>query len=611
MRKILPIFAAVVFFGLLPGPPAASEHPPAAPAGKPAAEAAVEPAGQEPPRDYGRQFAEAQSAAAKLKIGRAWLGDLDREGQGQSAEALKLITALLELDPRDPQWLWRQAEGARLEGKDETALALYRRLIEADPGHPLAVRALRAVGGVAFKTGQFAQSAEADEKLLAGRLADPLPVLTRLAASYARLGRMDEVKKVLERARHTAPEETRSDPHLNWLTAELTEKEGNRAAAAKAMLDFANLFPRDKRAVEALLRAARARGDDGLLQSALAISGQAVEKAGDSGLRAAGMMIRGELLDKLENREEALLAYKEALGGAQDPVQVGAALRRVVDITIQTEGTAAALEVLAQQARRPNPVVAAVARSHFLALIKIEGERPGVAPADAAVMVELARRIGIDQPPPLLQLGAARLQEQVGDYALAAGAYGKLAAFPGEWGKEARLGLARSRPETAPPGLEADHPERLGALKREEKWAAIEEILPAENLAGKEAETKRILAARAAFQRNDPGRVLELLGRADLHQGEGILLRADARTVTGEWKAACADYRQADGLIAGGPEREWLEVRLAECEARGGKASAARKRLRDLLAGSPADPAALAAEQLQLRLGALARRNPS
>lgn len=595
MRKTLPLFWPLLWIALL-GPAGASSSPDT-------------PLDHEKPIDELRhKYTNPSNANEKLRAGKDLLIELDRSGKGGGAEAQRVVQELLGFRPDDPQLLWRRGEEARLEGMVEPALVDFRRLVETNPTHPLAVRAQRALSALYFKLGRFTESLESDEKLLAAHLADPLPVLTRMAASYARLGRLAEVKEVIRQCQRLVPETWKTDPNLTWLSAELLEHEGERDAAAAAMLRFANLFPKDKRAGEALLRAARARGESGLLESAVAFSRQAAEKATDSGLRSASQMIRGEYLEKLDRKEEALVAYTEALKGGGDPAQVGGALRRAVDLTIQYEGTAAALELLAQQVRRPNPVVSAVARSHFLALIKIEGERTGVTPSDALVMVELARRVGIENPPPLLQLGAARLNEQIGDYAKAGAIYEKLVSFPGSVGQEARLGLARSRPESPPQGIEADHPERLAALKRAENWEAIEQILPDERLKGKDADDKRTLAARAAFNRAQIQRVEDLLDKVARPGGEASLLRADALALAGDWKAACDDYKHADPLIALGPERDWLEVRLAECEARAGHAATAKKRLKTLMASQVSDPALLAAEQLTLRLSGLVRQ---
>ncbi|UCF67688.1 MAG: tetratricopeptide repeat protein, partial [Acidobacteriota bacterium] len=189
---------------------------------------------------------------------RTLLDALDRSGSGQGAEAAWLVQHLMETHPDDPRLAWRWADQQRHQGDPKGALSDLQHLIETHPEHSIAVRARRALPALFLAVGQPAESARADEALIADGLADPIPVLQRLARTYAQLGEPGQAREALDRLRALAPERVTYDPTLMWIAAETAERLDPPETAAAAMLRFANLVPDDRRRSSALLHAAKA-----------------------------------------------------------------------------------------------------------------------------------------------------------------------------------------------------------------------------------------------------------------------------------------------------------------------------------------------------------------
>ena len=198
--------------------------------------------------------------AAGEATARERLAALDRAGGAPEVEVVRLAGELLALSPDDTTLLWRRGDALRRLGQDERALADLQKLIRLAPASPYAVRARRALPLLFLRAGLDREAAQADEELLAQRLADPVAVLPRLAQTYSRLGQAREVRATIERLRAIDRERATGDCELAWLEADAIARLEPPPAAAAAMLDFAARFPNDRRRGEALERAGRSPG---------------------------------------------------------------------------------------------------------------------------------------------------------------------------------------------------------------------------------------------------------------------------------------------------------------------------------------------------------------
>lgn len=548
----------------------------------------------------------------RARLAEALLEGLDRYGQGRGPEAVALANEILAIRPDDPLLLWRRGDARRRAGQSAGALSDLQHLIEVAPDHPLAVRARRALPSLMLRTGRREESAAADEELLASGIADPGTVLARLARTYALVGDLARVQDALSRLAEVDPSRLRLDADTSFLAAEVADKLGTRAQAGAALLRFANVFPADPRRDQALLRAARAYEDSGQHDIALRLMEESVETSRRPAVAAAGRLEKGELLAGIGEHEDAVAAYEEALAGAADPATAQRAFERIVEVTVQTRGTKYALALLAGRSKDPRPLVAGAARAQFGALVDgITADLVGD-PAEAAFVVELARRAGVeDILRPGVVLAAAALREQVGNYANAAALAKTRASLPPPDGDPARAMLARTIPRDAAGILAA--PERLEALRREEAWPLVLKAVGTPESGQKSLDPQRVAAARAAFMAGDPTWAGELLDPIAPIRGIAALMRGDARALAEDWSGACEDYRAAQrSAELGEVERAWAEVRIASCEAREGRADDARGRLQVLLGRDPGDPARLAAEKLLAEIpAAKAARGPA
>ncbi len=605
MRKFLPLVLLLVSVAV-PAVRAAGEEPVPPPTGREERE-------RDRVAELRAQLKGSVGSGAWETTARELLAALDRSGAASEIEIVKLTDGLLALSPDDATLRWRRGNALRRLGQDERALADLQKLIQLAPDSPYAVRARRALPALYLRVGLAREAAQADEELLAQKLVDPVAVLPRLAQTYSKLGQPTEVRATVERLRAIDRERANADRDLAWLEADAIERLGPPAEASSVMLAFAARFPDDRRRGEALVRAARARGDLGDLEPAIEIAGRAIAEPLPPAAAQGTRVARAELLERAGRSKEAGEDFRSVLATSFDPGMIDRVLSRYVDIELERRGTEGAVIALAAVVAEGRPAVAGPARQRMAVLLDGLAASREVPAERAAFVVQLVEKADPElEIPPALRLAAAQLWEGVGDCARASNAYLSLVLEDPPVNREAGRGLARCRPQAQPPGLPADSEERLAALRREQRWDVARELVktvedgkgPPDGGAG--TQQLRALAARAAFAANDAAGVREALEPLPRVDGETALLRGDFYATQGDWTRACRDYDAARAAIALAYQADWLEVRLAECEARRGDAKAARVRLAAVIEGKPAEPVASAAALLLPRLSALA-----
>lgn len=545
---------------------------------------------------------QAKEEVAWSRAARGLLAALEKRGQGESSESTWLIDRLNYVEPNQPEWVWRRGNLHRKQDHTKAAIEDFEKLVLMAPNDPLAVRALRALPELYVKAGDLRAAAAADERLLAQNLADPLPVLGRLIRTYETLGFEDKMAQALEALRRIGGDAAMQNADLQWLSAEAAQRAGEQDKSTEQLLDFAKKFPGDKREPEALLRAAQNLKGVGQEAMALDLAAQAIEKAGDQTFRARGYIERADLLERQGKLEAAEKEYENVLHGTPDLMQVAVALHGLVRLTLAHHGLPATIFRLAAVAQGFDRFAAPLAKRHIETLLRKNADKIAELPIDAAAVTELARRLGIlKQVPAALRLSAAQLREDLGARPAAAQLYATLLDEPGAVGEAARRGMLRCDPSRPLEAIAVDDLERLAALKRGERWDQIEEALMG-RLDGRGGITKRALVARAAFLRKDLTRVSEVLEPLQPVSGEAALLRGDERALAGRWDAACEDYTAAAPYFDSGPEHAWIEVRLANCDARFGRPDDARQRLKAVIESKPLEPAAFAAKSVMERL---------
>ncbi len=561
-----------------------------------------------PPRGADQRIRELRQRLEQAEDRRAWdaaafelLVELDRRGQANSSEAIWLIDHLLEAHPDNPLLLWRRAMARRRKGDARGALIDLERLVRVAPDSPWGVRALRALPALYLQLGERARAARADERLLREHLADPVAVLARLARTWALIGKVRRVRETLARLEALDPGRIVRNPDLLWLSADAEARLAPPLQGARAMLRFANVYPRDPRRPEALLRAARALQKAGKEKTALALAREVVETCDDPNKVAAARFFAARELDRQRDEQDAWVAYRDVLESATDPLLVAKAIRRLVDMKVRREGKRAALLMLAGIIESGDRLSRTFARSHFDRIVRLMAPELEKNDLEAAFVLRLAERLGqVDEITPGIRLAAARLRERVGAYGRAASLYRVLEKY---WyepvARRARLGIARCTPDKLPEGIAPDDPARLAALAREEHWKVIRQVLRGKRLEGRDAAAKRLLLARAAWAGGDvpaARAALEPLGEVT---GEAALLRGDARALAGAWEEACRDFRAAArSLPRNQAGADWARVRVAACELREGNRARAEQRLRAILAENPPEPVRFAVERL-------------
>ena len=530
----------------------------------------------------------------------AWtlLDALDRKGASQGAEALWIVDQLLTTHTDHPILLWRRGGARRRLADTSGAMQDFERLVKAAPSHPLAARALRALPALYLRDGFPQKSAAADERLIQAGLADPVAVLTRLARTYAVLGDAKKTRSALERLYALDPDRVLYDPDIAWYWADAAERTMSKAEAARVLLRFANVFPRDPRRVEAFLRAARQFKQLGASELALRLTSEAIDQGHDPGKVLEARIMRAELYQEHGLTGDARYEYQLIVDQTQEGAIAARALRRLIDMDIEEHGRRTALLTLAAFIQRGDGIAGTLARNIFETEMNLLAGEIADKPEEAVFYHELARRIDqVASLPRQIQLDAAALRESIGDNERAAALYSILASRP--WGNRsvALAGLARTRPLDSGMGAEANHLDRLEALARDEEWAQVSNLIEQKDPLGVEEEAARKIAARAAFAQGRPQRAAELLEPIKRIKGEAALLRGDARALDGRWTQACDDYRRARDLPLDS-ERRWLEVRMAACEFREKKIDAARIRLEAILGADPPEPVAYAAMDL-------------
>lgn len=378
------------------------------------------------------------------------LAALDRSGGASVEQIARLADEALALAPDDATLLWRRGDALRRLGQDERALADLQRVIALAPGSPYAVRARRALPPLLARVGLDREAAEADEALVAERLVDPVAVLPRLAATYARLGRSRETLATIARLRALDRARADGDGELAWLEADAFERRAAPREAERVMLAFAVRFPDDPRRGEALVRAARARAARGELAAAIELADRAVAEPLPSASAQTVRIARAELLERAGRSDEAAADLRVVLETAADPVTIERVLSRYVDVEMERRGSEGAVAALAALIAGGRPALAEPARLRMGELLDGLAASGPTAPERAAFLVELA--VQTDPAlaiPPALQLAAAQLWEGVGDCERAARAYRILALGGPPVDREAGRGLERCASEAS------------------------------------------------------------------------------------------------------------------------------------------------------------------
>ncbi|MCU0232172.1 MAG: hypothetical protein MUC67_12510, partial [Acidobacteria bacterium] len=222
--------------------------------------------------------------------------------------------------------------------------------------------------------------------------------------------------------------------------------------AAAVMLDFAARFPDDPRRGEALVRAARARGELGELAPAIEIADRAVDAPLPRTAHEIARVARAELLERGGRPREAAADLRAVLETASDAETIERVLARYTDLEMEQRGSEGALAALAALVACGRPALADPARERMAGLLEGLAAAGPTPPERAAFLVELAAQADPAMAvPPALRIAAARLWEEVGDCARAARVYGALAPESPPVGAAAAEGLARCRPEASKP----------------------------------------------------------------------------------------------------------------------------------------------------------------
>ncbi len=550
-----------------------------------------------------QRLVEAEERADWEAAAVALLSVLDRSGHARDAEALWLVSHLLETFPDDPELLWRRAASERRAGDNEAALSDLLHLVEVAPSNPLGVRARRTLPAMYLTLGLVKKSAEADEALIRDGLADRVAVLTRLAKTYSLLEDTKHVRAALARLEAIAPERLSFDAEVLWLAADAAARIGTPKEGLSMLLRFTNLFPKDPRRPEALLRAGGIYRELGNSELALQLIDEAIESTDDPVVAVRGRLAVALILEDLGRIYRAREEYKAVISAALDPAPAAQALERLLAIERERRGVDGALMMLASMVHRGDPFVREMARNDFDGLMREINDSLAKDPVRAAFYYELSRYISQERAlSPEAQMAAARMLEDVGSYERAGEIYKRLTLVFGPQNNEAASGLARTLPLRSTKGSDPVNPERLASLERDEQWRVILEILRGPRLEGAGSAEHRRLAARARWSENMPEKARELLEALPKAKAEAALLRGDARALIGKWEPACSDYKAARPAYSHGPEVAWLEVRIAACEIRAGRSRQAAQRLETLLARKPQMPASFAAEDLLSRV---------
>lgn len=522
---------------------------------------------------------------------RALLAALDRQGLSRTPEAFSLIEELIAVDPGDPVLLWRRADMERRSGKSEEAIADLERLIEIAGDHPLGVRARRALPALYLRVGEPEKSAEADERLLAEGLADPVAVSIRLAHTYAALQQPRQLRRTLERLESLAPGKLETDPELMWLDARAAQGLGLEAEAAERLLRFANLHTKDGRRTEAMVRAAELFAGEGRAELALGLLEEVVASEPELNWAMQARLQLAELLDVQGRSEESRRHLTQILDEALDPATVAGALKLLLDGIERREGLEAAVASAASLIASGERFHVEMARNHLDRLMReLEPSLRGDPPRllyyyDLLRSVEQERALS---PEARLMVGA--LFERMGLRGQAATVYEALVGHFGPERETAHRGLVRSAPRKTPAETRDELDDRLRALAREEAWGEVRKIVEAKRLSPQAAPEILAIAARAHFAAGESSAAAKLLSEARPETAELAVLRGDARALSGDWEQACADYAGAAEEAAEEPMSYWLEWRVALCELRDGREEEAKRRIEALRRSEPGPP---------------------
>ncbi len=559
------------------------------------------PSGEAAPADPGdraRAFVlEAQAHPETLDVpaARAALAALDADGEVDSVEGRWLLDRLLEAEPDDTELLWLRARLRSAVGDVPGTIHDLETLVAASPPAALRATALRWLARSYAEEGRYREEVRIERILLDEQLEEPVPVLIRLAKAHRRLGNLKATREVLDRLLHIAPDELRFNPDLVWIAAETSRRVDEPLRAGRRFLDFANLFPDDPRSVEALVEAARLMQNAGRLQGARMIAGEAIARGGDGHMAAAARLLRAEIEERLGRRREARADYHYVVTHTLDPSLAADALRELVELSLSDDGLRPTLLMLAGMTIRGDGYSKTFGASHFARLMRAGHEKLVRTDRDAAFYMTLAFEMGAPELLPAeVRIRAARFFGSLGDREKVQRILAPLAATLGEQGRKARALMAEHGLKTPLGEAKAKLDERATLLWRARDWKALAELLDDTTLATAGTPRLRALRADAELRLGRPAEARRVLDRAP-RSGSGKILFADAASLRGDWKAACAAYRAAAADDLPAVERAWCEVRVAACEHREGQPDRARKRIARLMnAPEPIGPACAA-----------------
>jgi len=234
-----------------------------------------------------------------------------------------------------------EAQGLHRAGKVAGALSLYRRAIEAQPGHP---RALAGLGACLAQSGDFAQAVGVLDRALFAATGEREAALVtaNLGNALQELGRKGEALAAFDGALVVLP--SNPDLHVNRGNVLRTMERDEEAVAAyvralsldsghgRALLALAHvqrdrrdrvaalavlerLLAIDPRSLEAHTLRGHVFFESGDFESALFSYELVVRLAPD---RSGIGLLRADALRRLGRHEEAILAYEAALAAAPD-----------------------------------------------------------------------------------------------------------------------------------------------------------------------------------------------------------------------------------------------------------------------------------------------------
>jgi len=395
-----------------------------------------------------------------------------------------------------------QAEGLERAGRWEEAMALLENWLEESPA---SVSALALLARLAERHGEPARVLPLAERALE-RDRTELPAARQVwIRALAAAGDVDSARSAAERWVAARPQQPAAYTEL----AALRLQQGDQEGAIAVLLAGREAVASDRAFVQelALLCTESGRYADA------AAEWQIMLRWGDAGVEA----VRRHVSDVAPSRDGALAALRTGLGGA-DPG--GGVADGALRLALHLGEFEWARELLAARLRGLSDPAARALLESYVERSRAAGDLRGAAWGAA----ELARRVADDRQAEYWRIVGAELLLDAGDRQSAARAFDDLLGRAVEGGDAHRLAVRRLQELTM-----AEDPRRAAELLEEytsryPEDPAVESMSLAMAEAwmsrGEPGPARRLLDSPPVAAGRFPGRRSELLGRADLLEGD-------------------------------------------------------------------------------------------